>query len=253
MGFSPFRRDRIVLDPIARAMPRGDPFWSVELDQILEDQPTPAVPAPLHQQSTFRKPAKVDRRETEVSASAAISAAAPSSSLARKTTSCRRGRPDPGQDGSGQMIEALDQPAASKGLRDGLGRSLSAQFLRGHAVGIGHIDDGLPLPVGSAFATSWYARKPTARKTTSALTASASFSGMILGPIAAAADAKLSGSRVVATDTSMPLTGKCLGQAPADLAEADDCVVHDVRPISFDASGQTCAMPPSTARSTPVM
>src|ERR1700727_843721 len=47
----------------------------------------------------------------------------------------------------------------------------------------------------------------------SALTASASFLGMILGPIAAAADAKLCGSRVVATDTSMPLRANALARA----------------------------------------
>ena len=46
------------------------------------------------------------------------------------------------------MIEALNQPSAREGLRDKLGRRLSSQFLRGHAVGIGHIDDDLPLPDG---------------------------------------------------------------------------------------------------------
>src|SRR3984893_3903840 len=50
--------------------------------------------------------------------------------------------------GSDQMVEALDQPSATEGLRDGLGRRLSPQFLRGHPVGIGHIDDRLPLPGG---------------------------------------------------------------------------------------------------------
>src|ERR1700738_5530947 len=52
------------------------------------------------------------------------------------------------EDGGGQMVEALDQSSAGEGLRDDLGRRLSSQFLRGHAVGIGHIDDGLPLPGG---------------------------------------------------------------------------------------------------------
>jgi hypothetical protein len=52
------------------------------------------------------------------------------------------------EDGSDQMVEALDQPSATEGLRDGLGRRLSPQFLRGHPVGIGHIDDRLPLPGG---------------------------------------------------------------------------------------------------------
>src|SRR5450631_945333 len=58
-----------------------------------------------------------------------------------------------------------------------------------------------PCQVGSAFATSGCASKRTAKKTMSALTASASVLGMIVGPIAAASAAKLSGSRVVATDT----------------------------------------------------
>src|SRR3984957_14547929 len=44
------------------------------------------------------------------------------------------------------MVEALNQSSTSEGLRDGLGRRLSPQFFRGHAVGIGHIDDGLSLP-----------------------------------------------------------------------------------------------------------
>ena len=39
---------------------------SVELDQVLKDQPAPAISARLHKQSTFRKPAKFDRRETEI-------------------------------------------------------------------------------------------------------------------------------------------------------------------------------------------
>jgi len=38
---------------------------SVELDQVLKDQPTPAISARLHQQAAFRKPAKFDRRETK--------------------------------------------------------------------------------------------------------------------------------------------------------------------------------------------
>src|SRR3546814_1963386 len=46
--------------------------------------------------------------------------------------------------------------------------------------------------------------------------------------------------------------GKCPGQGLADLAEADDCIIHNISPILCDARGQTCAMPPSTARSTPV-
>lgn len=39
------------------------PIASVEFDQVLEDQLTPALSARLHQQSAFRKPAELDRRE----------------------------------------------------------------------------------------------------------------------------------------------------------------------------------------------
>lgn len=45
------------------------------------------------------------------------------------------------------MVEAFNQSTVSEGLRDEPGRRQSSQLLRGHAVGIGHIDDGLPLPV----------------------------------------------------------------------------------------------------------
>src|SRR5580692_11609603 len=84
---------------------------SVELDQVLKDQLTPAISVRLHKHSTFRKPAKFDRRETEIF---------------RKRTNLRRGAvivarqehdsPAPMygrilvKDGSDQMVEALDQP-----------------------------------------------------------------------------------------------------------------------------------------------
>src|SRR3984893_9895468 len=119
----------------------------VELDQVLEDQPTPAVSARLHEHSAFRKPAKFDRRETEI---------------LRERPNLRFGgiivarqeHDSPAamygwvlaEDGGGQMVEALDQSSAGEGLGDELGRRLSSQFLRWHAVGIGHIDDRLPLP-----------------------------------------------------------------------------------------------------------
>src|SRR5687768_2327482 len=78
-------------------------------------------------QSTFRKPPKFDWRETS-----------PATMYGRILV----------KDGREQMVEALNQPSPSEGLRDALGRGLSSQFLRGHAVGIGHIDDGLTLPGG---------------------------------------------------------------------------------------------------------
>jgi len=39
---------------------------SVELDKVFKDQFTPAISARLHKHSTFRKPAKFDRRETKL-------------------------------------------------------------------------------------------------------------------------------------------------------------------------------------------
>jgi hypothetical protein len=119
------------------------------------------------------------------------------------------------EDGRDQMVEALDQSGTGEGLRDDLGEGCPPSS-RGHAVGIGHVDDGLALPVGERLRDIGCDSKRTARKTMSASTASASVVGMIPGPIAAASDAKLSGSRVVATDTSMPLAGKRPGQRLAD-------------------------------------
>ena len=53
------------LSAIRRSETSGDARSSVERDQVLEDQVTPAFPARMHKQSTFRKPTKLDRRETE--------------------------------------------------------------------------------------------------------------------------------------------------------------------------------------------
>jgi len=39
---------------------------SVELDQVLKDQPAPTISARLHKQSAFGKPAKFDRHKTEL-------------------------------------------------------------------------------------------------------------------------------------------------------------------------------------------
>jgi hypothetical protein len=108
-----------------------------------------------------------------------------------------------GKGRGGQMIEALNQPSAREGLRDELGRRLSSQFLRGHAVGIGHIDDGLPLPGGQRLRDILVRLETDSQKDDVRLDRFRQFFGMIVGPIAAAADAKLSGSRVVATDTSI--------------------------------------------------
>src|SRR5260370_15169501 len=101
------------------------------LDQVLKDQLTPPISARLHKQSTFRKPAKFDRRETEIF---------------RKRTNLRCGAvivarqedDSPAtmygrilvKDGSAQMVEAPNQSCTIEGLRDDLGRTLASQFLR---------------------------------------------------------------------------------------------------------------------------
>src|SRR3546814_9011128 len=111
-------------------MPCRSSFLSVKLDQILEDQAAPAIPVRLHKQATFRKPAKVDRREAELIrkrpdflGSSLVIARQENDSPAPM---CHRVLVE---DGSDQMVEALDQPAAGEGLANHLGGRLSAQLL----------------------------------------------------------------------------------------------------------------------------
>src|SRR5471032_3253504 len=60
------RSNRTRCGPRGRIASRFAIDSSVELDQVLKDQLTPAISARLHKQSTFRKPAKFDRRATEI-------------------------------------------------------------------------------------------------------------------------------------------------------------------------------------------
>jgi hypothetical protein len=103
---------------------------TIELDQVLEDQSTPTVSARLDEQPTFRKPAEFDRRETEIFRERA--------NLRHGSVIVARQEHDPpaalhgrisAKNGRGQMVEALDQPCAGKGLRDEFGRRLSPQFV----------------------------------------------------------------------------------------------------------------------------
>src|SRR5690242_8064913 len=110
---------------------RGDS--SVELDQVLEDQLTPAVSARVHQQPPFRKPAKFDRRETEIF---------------RERANLRCGavivaRQEHGppaavygrvlfEDRGDQVVEAFHQPGSGERLcDDGRGRETAQFFDRG--------------------------------------------------------------------------------------------------------------------------
>ena len=65
----------------------------------------------------------------------------------------------------------------------------------------------------------------------SALTASANVLGMIVGPMAAAADAKLSGSRWLSNEYFDAVSGKRLSKSLADIAKSYDCIAHDASPI----------------------
>lgn len=87
---------------------------------------TSAISARLHKKSTFRKPAKFDRRETEIfrkrtdlGCCAVIVArqehGSPATMYGRILA----------KDGRNQMVEAFNQSSTSEGLRDDLGRRLS--------------------------------------------------------------------------------------------------------------------------------
>jgi hypothetical protein len=187
---------------------------SVKLDQVLEDQPAPAIFARLHKQSSFREPAKFYRREPEIFRKRAnllcgtiIVARQEHDSLATLFGRILV------KDGSDQMVEALDQSCASKSLRDDLGRRLSPQFLTGHTLGIGHIDDGLSLPVRQRLRDIRVRLETDSQKNDVRLDRFREFFGNDRGSDRVAADAKLCGSRVVATDTSMPFRANALARA----------------------------------------
>src|ERR1700676_1629587 len=81
-----------------------------------------------------------------------------------------------------------------------------------------------PCQVRSAFATSGWASKRTAKKTMSALTASTSVLGMLRGRIGCKAFRVACGCH----GHFDALAGKRLGKSVADLTEADNCVAHIV-------------------------
>src|ERR1700726_1539623 len=241
---------------------------SVELDQVLKDQLTPAISARLHKQPAFRKPAKFDRRETEIS---------------RKLTNLRCGavivarqeHDSPAtmygrilvKDGSDQMVEALNQPCTGEGLRDGLGRRLSPQLLRGHAVGIGHIDDGLSLPGRQRLRDIPVRLETDSQKDDVRLDRFRQLFGNDRGSDRGCGGCKAFRVARGCNGYFDAVAGKRLGQSLADLAEADNCVAHVFsfglpRPTALriiewsawpGAARQSCARPPSTATSLAVM
>src|SRR5450631_1984539 len=198
-----------------------------ELNQVLKDQLTPAISARLHKQSAFRKPAEFDRRETEIF---------------RKRTNLRRGavivarqeHDSPatmygrisGKDGSDQMVEALNQSSTSAGLRDDLGRRLSSQFLRGHAVGIGLIDDGLSLPGRRRLRDIPVRLETDSQKDDIRLDRFRQFLGNDLGSVRGRSGCKAFRVASGCTGYFDALAGKRLSKSLADIAEADNCVAH---------------------------
>src|ERR1700730_17325905 len=210
---------------------------SVELDQVLEDQPAPAISARLHKQSAFRKPAKFYRREPEIFRKRAnllcgtvIVARQEHDSLATMYGRILV------KDGSDQMVEALDQSCASKSLRDDLGRRLSPQFLRGHTVGIGHIDDGLSLPGRQRLRDIRVRLETDSQKGDVRLDRFREFFGNDRG-----SDRGRSGCRAVRAARGCngyfdAVAGKRLSKGLANLAEADNCVAHI---FSFGSSARS--------------
>src|SRR3984885_3580009 len=205
---------------------------SVELDQVLKDQPAPAISARLHKQSAFRKPAKFDRREPEIFRKRAnllcgtvIVARQEHDSLATMYGRVLV------KDGSDQMVEALDQSCARKSLRDDIGRRLSPQFLRGRAVGIGHIDDGLSLPVRQRLRDVRVRLETDSQKDDVRLDCFRECFGNDRG-----SDRGRSGCKAFRVARGCngyfnALSGKRLSQSLADLAESYDCIAHNASPI----------------------
>src|ERR1700676_4224856 len=201
---------------------------SVELDQVLKDQLTPAISARLHKQSTFRKPAKFDRRETEIFRKRAnlLCGTVIVARQEHHSLSTMYGRILV-KDGSDQMVEALDQSCASKSLRDDLGRRLSPQFLRGHTVGIGHIDDGLSLPVRQRLRDIRVRLETDSQKGDVRLDRFREFFGNDRG-----SDRRRSGCKALRVARGRngyfnALSGKRLSKSVADLAESYDCIAHN--------------------------
>src|ERR1700675_4295776 len=120
------------------------------------------------------------------------------------------------------MVEALDQSCASKSLCDDLGRRLSPQFLRGHTVGIGHIDDGLSLPSGQRLRNIRVRLETDSQKNDVRLDRFREFFGNDRG-----SDRGRSGCKALRVARGCngyfdAVAGKRLGKSLADLTEADN-------------------------------
>src|SRR5580658_11174894 len=111
------------------------------LEQVLEDQRPPALVPRVHKRATLFELPEIDGCETELFGEGRHQRCG--------TFIVAREEHDPpaapdvwigGQGSRGEMIEALHDAGTGEGVGDDLGRRLTSEFLRGHAVGIGHID-----------------------------------------------------------------------------------------------------------------
>ena len=124
------------------------------------------------------------------------------------------------------MVEALNQFSTSEGLRDEPGRRLSSHLLRGHAVGIGHIDDGLPLPGGERLCDIRVRFKTHSQKDNVRLDSFRQCCGNDPGSDRGRIGCKAFRVARGCNGYFDAVAGKRLGQGLADIAEADNCVAR---------------------------
>jgi hypothetical protein len=114
--------------------------------------------------------------------------------------------------GRNQVIEPFDELGPGEGLRDDGGGRKTVQLLRDRKQ-VRRVDDGLAFPARQSLRNIRVRLVTDSQKDDIRLDRFRQFFGNDRGSIAAASDAKLSGSRVLATDTSMPLRANALARA----------------------------------------
>jgi len=135
------------------------------------------------------------------------------------------------KDGSAQVVEALDQSSPSESLRDDPGRRLSSELLRGHAVGVGHIDDRLSLPARQRLRDLLVRIETDSQEENVRLDCFRQCFGNDRG--ADRGRIRRKAFRVARRCNGYfdAVTGERPGKRVTDLAEADNCITHNVSPI----------------------
>src|SRR5690554_1157900 len=124
------------------------------------------------------------------------------------------------------MIEPLNQSSTSESLRDGLGRRLPSQFLRRHTVGIGHVNDDLSLPGRQRLRDIPVRLVTDGQKDDVRLDGLRQCFGNDLGSYRGRRGCKALRVASGCNGYLDAATGERLGKSLADLAEANNCVVH---------------------------